>query len=236
MTFLILPFLSGFAGGFSHCIGMCGIFVLSTASIQANATGARAYAAAFGRQGLYHGGRLVSLSMLGAAAGALGSLASFRGHIPAVQAWIAVAAGVCLALLALGQLGLIRALRLPEPDVLGAAGGKGRQLYVRALRSGSVLRPFFLGLLVGLLPCGLTYYVVIYAIGLASATRGVLSMAAFCIGTVPGLLALGMLAAAAPAFVRSARMRRVMNVLGGVVLLLMGASLLQRGIETLRGL
>ena len=236
MSFLTLPFLSGLTGGFSHCIGMCGIFVLSTAAVSTGKSNAADYLSALWRQSLFHGGRLISLILLGAIAGSLGSLAGFRGHVPSIQACLSMVAGAVLGVLALGQLGVAPALRLPEPDILGSGHGRGRKLYSDVLRGRAWFRPFLLGLLIGLLPCGLTYYIVIYAIGLGSITRGMLSMAAFCVGTIPGLLTLGMLAEAAPSFIRSPELRAGMSRLSGIILLVMAVLLVQRGWGTLRGL
>jgi len=236
MTYLILPFLSGLAGGFSHCIGMCGIFVLSVATVSAGKSGVASCRWALCRQVLFHGGRLFSLVLLGAIAGSIGSLSAFRIHVPAAQAYLSMAAGLLLGVLALGQLGVVPAFRLSEPDILGAGSGKGRALYVSVMRSTTWFRPVVLGLLIGLLPCGLTYYVVIYAIGLGSVIRGAISMAAFCIGTIPGLLTLGMLAEAAPPLLRSPCLRSGMSRVSGIILLVMAALLVQRGWETLRGL
>ncbi|HEY3330332.1 MAG TPA: sulfite exporter TauE/SafE family protein [Capsulimonadaceae bacterium] len=236
MINLTLPFLSGLSGGFSHCIGMCGIFVLTVASVSSEELAAKHYGTALTRQLLFHVGRLVSLTLLGVVAGAIGSLAGFREHVPAVQAWMGLIAGTLLAVLSLGQLGIIPALRIPEPDVLGANGGKGRQLYVRVLRANHWLKPLALGLLVGVLPCGLTYYILIYALAAGSVLDSAACMAAFGSGTIPGLLALGMLASSAPSFLASRGLRVGMTRLSGIILLIMAGFLIHRGWETLNGL
>jgi sulfite exporter TauE/SafE len=236
MNDALLPFMTGLSSGFSHCIGMCGIFVLSTAAVSRAAESQRNYVAAVGRQALFHGGRLVSLSILGLFAGLLGSLASFRGHMPAVQAWVSIVAGITLVLLALGQLGIAPKLRVPEPDVLGSGGGKGRKLYVDALRSKHWLQPLALGTLIGFLPCGLTYSVLIYALGLPSVPKSVVAMLFFGIGTIPGLLTLGLFAEAVPGLVGSQAVRAGITRLSGIILLIMAWFLVSRGWDTLRGL
>ncbi|MDR3710485.1 MAG: sulfite exporter TauE/SafE family protein [Capsulimonadaceae bacterium] len=237
MTDLLLPFFSGLTGGFSHCIGMCGVFVLSAASVGRSGSGRPDYAAAAARQAMFHGGRLLSLLVLGVVAGSLGSLASFRGHVPLAQTGLSFAAAIALGALALGQLGIAPALRIPEPDVMAAGGGKGRALFARIFRSKALLRPLALGFMVGLLPCGLTYYVLLYGIATASPASSALMMASFWLGTVPGLAAIGMTAGVAGSLLRPSTAVRVgMSRLSGIILLLMAALLAFRGWETLRAL
>ena len=168
----------GLASGFSHCIGMCGIFVVS-------------YAGAAGRGGvrhwLFHGGRLAALAALGLAGGAIGAL----GHRWAsAQGVMSLSVGIVMLALALGLSGVFPKLRLPEPDVLGAGGGCLRRVYLRVLQSKSVLKPLGVGMFVGVLPCGLTYNALLATFTLRPLSGAAL-MLCFGLGTVPGLLALG---------------------------------------------
>ena len=126
--------LWGLAGGFSHCIGMCGIFVLSCGPFD-KANGQKSA----GRRILIHLGRAASLVSVGAAAGALGSLAGLAAHTRCAQGLIAVVFGLVLALLALGYVGFIPWLRIPEPDILAAGGGAGRRLFVAQFYAGANL-------------------------------------------------------------------------------------------------
>ena len=176
----LLAFGLGLAGGFSHCIGMCGIFVVSYSGGQSKGAG---------RHLLFHGGRLAALGLLGLAGGAIGAV----GHRWAsAQSSISIAAGVVMLGLALGLAGIVPALRLPEPDVLGAGGGRGRRLYLRVLQSKHALRPLAVGAAVGVLPCGLTYNALIATFTLRPLSGAAL-MLCFGLGTVPGLLALAVL-------------------------------------------
>ena len=181
-----LPFVLalglGLAGGFSHCIGMCGIFVVSYAGVPGEGRRWEPQ-----RHLLFHGGRLLALAALGLAGGAIGAL----GHRWAgAQAVVSLAVGVVMLGLALGLAGVFPRLRLPEPDVLGAGGGAGRRWYRRVLQSRSAWKPLGVGLFVGLLPCGLTYNALMATFTLRP-LPGALLMLCFGLGTVPGLLALG---------------------------------------------
>lgn len=183
----------GLAGGFAHCIGMCGIFVVSVGGLAEKGERKRF---APGRHLLFHAGRLISLTTLGALAGAIIGL----GNVWATaEKFLSVAAAIIMLALSLGLAGLVPRWKLPEPDVLSAGGGRGRRLFVRVLQSKSALRPFLVGLFVGLLPCGLTYTALLTA---ATATlsssassptpqTGALVMLLFGLGTIPGLLTLG---------------------------------------------
>lgn len=225
----LLAFSWGLAGGFSHCIGMCGVFVAAytgpnspssppvpiptapnnggegkagsdgepTEAVASPITYSRGRARLYPlapvagggvRHLLFHSGRLVSLMALGVVAGAVGDI----GHQWAsVQGAIGIAAGVVMIGLALGFVGIVPWFRIPEPDVLGAGGGVLRRMFLKALQSRHSLKPFLIGLFVGLLPCGLTYQALIPAADTGSIPRAVEIMALFGLGTVPGLLTLG---------------------------------------------
>ena len=172
----------GLASGFSHCIGMCGVFVISYAGAAGRARGGA------GRHILFHSGRLAALALLGLAGGLIGAL----GHRWAsAQAVVSFGVGLLMLGLALGLAGVFPRFRLPEPDVLGAGGGRVRQAYRRVLGSKSVLKPLGVGVFVGFLPCGLTYNALMATFTLHPLS-GLVLMLCFGLGTVPGLLALAL--------------------------------------------
>lgn len=191
-------FLLGLAGGFSHCAGMCGPFVLSQ-------TGRRLAAQSLdgGRAGLvlarlagiallpYHLGRGCIYIALGTAAGGLlGGTGFLLGHggLPGY------------ALLVMAVLFLLQALAQLAPKLAGWLGlgwhfdiGAGY-----AERVGRLMAPLFgnptgfggfvLGLGLGFLPCGLLYTALLAAGASGSALGGAVAMAAFTLGTLPALL------------------------------------------------
>ena len=182
----LLTLAMGLASGFSHCIGMCGIFVVSYAGMPGKGEARRRLHPA--RHALFHGGRMAALGVLGLGGGAIGAL----GHRWAsAQGAISLTVGVVMLGLALGLSGLVPRFRLPEPDVLGAGGGRLRRLYLRVLQSRSALKPLGVGVFVGLLPCGLTYNALMATFALRPLS-GALLMLCFGLGTVPGLLALAL--------------------------------------------
>ena len=168
----------GLAGGFSHCIGMCGIFIVSYA-------GAAPKSAV--RHLLFHSGRMAALALLGLAGGLIGAL----GHRWATaQSVLSLAVGVVMLGLALGLAGIFPRFRLPEPDILGAGGGRLRRVYLKVLQSKHALKPLAVGIFLGFLPCGLTYNALLATFTLRPLS-GALLMLCFGLGTVPGLLTLG---------------------------------------------
>ena len=217
-TAYFLALALGFAGGFSHCIGMCGIFVVSYAGGQ-KTLGA-------GRHLLFHGGRLAALTLLGTAGGAIGAI----GHQWAsAQSAVSLAVGVVMLGLALGLAGVVPRFRLPEPDVLGAGGGVLRRVYLRVLQSKHTLKPLLVGVFVGFLPCGLTYNALMATFTLRPLS-GALLMLCFGLGTVPGLLALGVFGNALfGGLLTRLPFRVAMTRVSALFLAVLGASFLWRG-------
>ena len=217
--------LWGLAGGVSHCIGMCGLFVLSVAKLDEPTLARRLW-----KQTLFHSGRLASLALLGAASGAVGSLVEFAARFARLQGALGIAFGVVLALLALGYLGVVPWLKLPEPDLFGAGGGRGRKIMARVMRGNHEWhQPLALGAFVGLLPCGLTYSILIGAASTAHWWAGAGVMIVFGLGTIPGLLSLGMAGHLLKGVLQNARFRVAMTRAGALILFGAGALLIWRG-------
>lgn len=180
--------LAGMAGGFTHCIGMCGPIVLGQVGLGRDRVSPRR-ASRLSRivQATllpYHLGRATTYATLGALAGGASEIAGglLRGG------WIAVplllAAAALLVVQAAGLLGPRHALE----------GAIGRSLSATTRRLGPILRgggslsTYVLGVLLGFLPCGLVYGVLVAAAATGSAAAGAGAMAAFALGTVPGLV------------------------------------------------
>ncbi|MCA9494897.1 MAG: sulfite exporter TauE/SafE family protein, partial [Myxococcales bacterium] len=143
-------------------IGMCGPF--------ACAAGDRVDG-----QLAYHAGRITTYAALGALTGALGSA------IPGPP-WLGGALGAVL----LVWFSLVLADVLPEPKL--SIPGLGL-LGARAARGTGAASRFLLGLVNGLLPCGLVWATLSLAVASADPWTGALVMAVFGLGTVPALAA-----------------------------------------------
>ncbi len=206
--------LAGLAGSVVHCAAMCGPFVLGqVADSMARLPAARMCQGARLRGSLllpYHAGRLATYAALGAGAGWLGGL-----RLPQILP------AVLLALAAAGFLML--ALRRFQPALAMPGGGSSTPgIAALAARFGGIgqLRGLPLGLALGLLPCGMVY-AALAAAASAGAVIGGLAMLAFGLGTVPALIAVGLLGHAAARRWQGAVNRAAPWLLAGNAVLLM---------------
>ena len=206
-----------------HCVAMCGGIVLSqclpTGSADQDGSGSgagpRATAASTLRPGLlYNAGRVVSYTVVGGLAGALGSVVSFSGW---ARGAIAVVAGLVMMVMGIQMLGIFPGLARFVPRM-------PRFLRTRAESAKQGRGPFFVGLLNGLMPCGPLQAMQIYALGTGSLLLGAASMFFFSLGTVPLLLGLG----AASAVLGRRFTTRMMKV-GAVLVLALGVVMIGRG-------
>ena len=204
----------GLLGGFGHCVGMCSPFVLFVSRRYVSPGGGRP--AAFAAQSWYTAGRVVTYSMLGAVAGALGGVVELAGGLLGLQRAAAMVAGGVLVVWALVTLS----------DLVPRLG-TGGNLFTRvaALLKGRVPgHPFATGLFLGFLPCGLLYSALIAAAARGGALEGAAALALFGIGTAPALLGVSAVDELL------ARNRAVINRLSQVFLLAMGLWFLWTGL------
>jgi sulfite exporter TauE/SafE len=187
--------LAGLAGSTMHCVPMCGPFVLGQVGDRmARVPAARLCELQRLRGGLllpYHLGRLTTYAALGALAATVGSTLS---RLP----WLGRLSGMLLLIAALLFLGqalrrLVPAIHRILPDTVAAppwvvqlvARLTGR--VDRSTRVGGLV----LGLALGFLPCGFLYAALAAASAGGGPVAGALAMVAFGLGTVPGLIAVG---------------------------------------------
>lgn len=209
----LTPLLIGLAGSL-HCVGMCGPLLLA---FPPDAATRRRM---LGRLLTYHAGRILSYSALGLLFGLLGKGIAVAGF----QQALSVGAGVFMLFMAFAAW---RAERL-----ITALPGFGAFTRRVQGRMGNLLRRhpggahFSLGLLNGLLPCGMVYAALAGAISTTGGPEGGIFMALFGLGTLPLLLAVSMLGRSL-----SLGVRRKMHIVQPVLLTLAGLLLLYRGLE-----
>lgn len=196
---LVPAFLAGLLGGV-HCVGMCGGLV------SALALGLPADRRALTLQVVCNLGRITTYIALGALAGAVGAGTLVFDRVLPVQKMLFGASSLMLL-----ALGLYLAGQLPPFAALERIGdGLWRRLQpllARVLPIRSPASAIAAGLLWGFLPCGLVYSGVVLALSSASAVRGALLMAAFGAGTLPNLIAMGLLAGRLQPFLQDRRVR-----------------------------
>jgi sulfite exporter TauE/SafE len=199
-------FLLGLLGT-GHCLGMCGPLVVALPG---------------GRPGLsphllYHLGRLSTYTVVGAALGLLGGQLD---DFARVQIGLSLGAALFLVLFALVRLGVVAEPRWMAGVSPERVPGFGR-LVGGAIGGRSKLALLALGLLLGLLPCGLSYAAFARALPSGGALGGATCTLAFGLGTLPGLLALGTVASSV-----ARRHQRLFDLLAGMLMLALAAQLM----------
>ena len=183
---LLALFLIGFLGG-SHCVGMCG--GLSSAFVLQLPPNMRRWQLIL----CLNTGRLLSYVFIGVALGALSQYGISLDQTRSLQTGLLIVANALLILLGL-YLGGWTAW-ITQVEHLGKPVWRRlNPLLSRLLPLKSWPASFAVGALWGWLPCGMVYSASLYALSSGSALQGGLSMAAFGLGTLPNLLAIGLFA------------------------------------------
>jgi sulfite exporter TauE/SafE len=203
-------FILGLAGSL-HCAGMCGPLALALPHP------GRGVAGFVGGRLLYQAGRIVTYVLLGLVFGLVGRSLAMAG----VQRWVSVAAGmlILLGLVMSGWSGLAGPWTAWVNQVKGWLG-----VLLRRRSMGSL---GLLGLVNGLLPCGLVYVACAGATASGEIGGGMLYMGVFGLGTVPMMLGLSLSGQAIPVRWRFRMQRLIPFSVGvvGVLLVLRGMSL-----------
>ena len=208
-------FLVGLLGSV-HCAGMCGGIVSAFSLAPARSFPVRVVttraAPSLGRVLAYNGGRIASYCAAGALAGGLAGGARALAGLAAIETagyWLAN------AMLALLGLYLMDAWRgLAQLERLGqGAWRRIEPATALLLPLDSPAKLAAMGVLWGWLPCGMVYSVLLTASLSGSALSGAAVMAAFGLGTLPMLTALGVAGARLRAFAG----RRAVRIASGLV-------------------
>lgn len=214
---LFLVFLYGLVTSI-HCVGMCGGFVISGTfgsslddmhTQRSNKSFVLPVALARRAFG-YNAGRLVSYTIVGMFAGGFGRFIALTGL---VRAAIPFFGGLLVLFLGLENSGLLRVFRVRLPSLPSSWLDRLPQSL------------FLLGLASGFFPCGPLQAMQFYALGSGGFAEGGLAMLVFTIGTVPLLFGLAMSGSTIPP-----RLIAFARRISGVVLLLMGLSMMSRGV------
>lgn len=170
-----VAFMIGIVGSF-HCVGMCGPLALSL-PLSNNSFTAR-ISGAF----IYNAGRIVTYSFFGLVFGLIGQTASLFGF----QQWLSIITGIVILLFVI----------MPKRYKMQSSASTFVTGFFTRIRSmlGNLFTKknqsslFIIGLLNGLLPCGLVYMAVAGAIAAGDIGKSVLFMAFFGLGTLPVML------------------------------------------------
>ena len=172
MVQLIITALTmGLLGSF-HCVGMCGPLALSL-PLSNNSSWAK-FSGAF----LYNAGRVVTYSVFGLLFGSIGKTVALFGY----QQWLSVILGLLIIVFIILPK---RIKSINNNNFLMAFFEKIRAALGQLFFKKNYASLFSIGLLNGLLPCGLVYMAAAGAVATGDVVNSVLFMAFFGLGTLP---------------------------------------------------
>ncbi len=195
-----------------HCLGMCGPIALAVP------VNTKSFATRLLSILLYNLGRILVYAILGAFFGLMGLGLFLTG----VQQQLSIIVGVVIVISAI--LTLLNRKTNFLSSLISGKTLKLQQKMGKYLRKQGYTNNFVLGLLNGLLPCGLVYFALAAALITGSVLNGVLFMVLFGIGTMPVMVALPWI----KDFITN-NMKQKMQRAVPVFLLIFGALLILRG-------
>ena len=207
-----LLFLVGILTGF-HCIAMCGGFVVSytTKDAQEGRTSYKSHL-------LYGLGKTVSYTLIGASFGFLGSIITFT---PLMRGVAGIIAGLFLIIFGINMLGLfssLRVIRFKMPSFVSKFVGVQSKEHNKS--------PLIIGLLNGLMiACGPLQAIYIMAAGTGSWLEGAKLLFVFALGTLPVMIGFGFFTS----FISSKATQKILKISGALVIIL-GLIMLNTGL------
>lgn len=211
--YITAALILGLIGSF-HCIGMCGPIAvalpISNKSWALKLTGTL----------LYNFGRAITYGAMGAVFGVLGEGIQLGGF----QSWVSIAMGAIMIISVLFPV-LFRNTGLMDRYIYGYVD-KLKQQLAPMFKNSSLGSLFVIGLLNGLLPCGLVYVALASAIATGGVVSGALFMFLFGLGTLPMLAVVTLIGN-----VISGRFKSFLNKLIPYVIVIIGALFILRGLN-----
>lgn len=204
-----------------HCIAMCGGINLSQCLPGSEPAENDRKGAAYLPAIFYNLGRVISYTVIGFLLGLIGWLIGGGSQIGVptlLQGILKLLAGVLMVLMGVNMLGIFPWLRrsnIQLPGFITKRLGK---------KKAKATRPFVIGLLNGLMPCGPLQSIQILALASANPFTGALSMLLFSLGTVPLMLGLGSAVSAL-----GKRFSSAIVSIGAVLLTVLGFAMIAQG-------
>ena len=213
MTILISALILGLMGSF-HCAGMCGPIAIAL-PLHGNTVPQKIFGGA-----LYNVGRTITYGVMGAIFGLLGQGISMIGF----QQKVSVIMGAVMIISVLFPVLFRNQYRIDKSwfSLVGKLKKSIGQMF--SVRSFSSM--FFIGLLNGLLPCGLVYIAIAGAIGTGDVAQGTLYMILFGLGTIPMMLAISL-----AGNMMGLALRNRINKLIPVLVVVVGLLFILRGLD-----
>jgi len=209
-----------FLGSVGHCIGMCGGIIIAYSGTKVDSKWSKWLQSMAHLS--YSFGRITTYTLLGAIFGAIGGVTSFNYM---ANATLTIVAGIFMILAGLSLLGKLSFLTKLEYSFSRTSWYQ--EIFRNVLRSKSLYSFYILGLLNGLLPCGLVYFFAVTAASTGSPMWGALVMFIFGLSTIPALFMLGLFTGV---FTKS-NFRKTMMNLAAMVVVLYGLYTIYRGYD-----
>lgn len=211
-SILLLGLILGITSNL-HCIGMCGpIAIAIPVNRKSNWTILSGVLQ-------YNFGRIITYSFLGIIVGSIGITIETLGFLQ----WLSIFAGIFLILFAWRKWFSTKLFsKIPN---LGIQKGISKSLG-KVIKSKSPFKIGTLGLLNGLLPCGMVYAALVNALLAGNPAGSAYAMIAFGIGTLPSMMAVGFAANRI-----NASMRQKFNKVVPYLLTVVGILIVLRGMN-----
>lgn len=159
-----------------HCLGMCGPIALAV-PVKSHSISSRLASIL-----TYNGGRIFTYAVIGGIFGIFGqgiSMAGFQQQLSLILGALIIISAIAILI---DRKTSFLSKVLPKQALLL------QQKMGSYLRKQGYMNNFILGLLNGLLPCGLVYFALVGALSTGSFLNGVLFMIFFGIGTLPVMI------------------------------------------------
>ena len=209
----------GFLTSLGHCVGMCGGFIMAYSVNLNKSPDRRQYILP---HILYHSVRILTYSIIGIVFGLLGQTTKSILTVFHLQDALFILAGVIMILLGLELLGIFPALRLDKLRIMNKYQGIVR----RTIQKVNTKNIFFLGFILGFIPCGPVYIAGAVAASSGSVLTGAVTMVAFGLGTFPILGLFGL-----STNLISIRFRQIIIKVTAVIVIIFGALTIYKGIQ-----
>ena len=212
-----------FLGSFGHCIGMCGGIIIAYSSTKIDDSWGKTKQVY--SHILYSAGRILTYVLLGAIFGFIGGVAMFNNL---ANGSLLILAGIFMLLSGLSLSGKIKTFKFVESSI--SKTNWYQKTFKQLLHTKSLISFFILGLLNGLLPCGLVYFFAVTSASTASPFYGALVMLIFGISTIPALFSLGFFIG----LFKNNKFRNIMINLASVSIIIFGIYTIYQGYEYIK--
>lgn len=212
-----------FLASLGHCIGMCGGIVVAYSSTKVDSSWSKTtqtYAHL-----LYSFGRVTTYMILGAVFGAIGGVATFNNI---ANGLLLIFAGIVMFLAGLSLIGKIKFLTIIEHSI--SKSDWYQRNFKQLLHNKSLFSFYILGMLNGLLPCGIVYFFAVTAASTGSPIWGAIVMMIFGLATMPVLFSLGFFIG----IFKQSGFRNIMMKLSAIAVLAFGVYTAYKGYEYIK--